>query len=268
MFDHDSPTRTVRVAGWILGLAALAAVVPLKLVARPSGPPVAAPGQHAVSRQSAPGSGLDYTLVLGEKDGTVSSGSGDQLRIKAARDGHERVLWFRSGGKAYEVRDPATIDQAAAIVHPLTEIGRQQGEIGAKQGAIGAQQGLVGARQGEIGARQGAVGAQQGTLGARQGALAAKEMQELSAAEKAEVDREHEQIDREMRELNAKMAALDTEMREAEKSMPDLNGEMEELSKEMDILSRKMTEASAKADAEMQALVDKLVKLGIAKPVN
>ena len=29
-----------------------------------------------------------------------------------------------------------------------------------------------------------------------------------------------------------------------------------------------MTEASAKADAEMQALVDKLIKLGTAKPIN
>lgn len=261
MLDSDSPTRTVRVAGWVLGLAALAALVPLKLVARPSGPPIAAPGQHAISRQSAPGSGLDYTLVLGEKDGTIISGNDDQLRIKAARDGRQRVLWFRRGGQAYEVRDPAAIDQAAAIVQPMTEIGRQQGEIGAKQGAIGAQQGLVGARQG-------AVGAQQGALGAREGALAMKEARELSAAEKAEVDREHEQIGREMRELSAKMAALDVEMREAEKSMPDFNGEMDKLSKEMDVLSRKMTEASAKADAEMQALVEKLVKLGIAKPVN
>lgn len=268
MLDHDSPTRTVRVAGWALGLAALAALVPLKLVARPSEPPVAAPGQHAISRQDAPGSGLDYTLVLGEKDGTIISGNADQLRIKAARDGHDRVLWFRRGGQAYEVRDPAAIDHAAAIVHPMTEIGRQQGEIGAKQGAIGAQQGLVGARQGEVGARQGAIGAQQGALGARQGALAAKESQELSAAEKAEVEREHALIDREMRELNAKMAALDTEMREAEKSMPDLSGEMEQLSKDMEVLSRKMNEASAKADAEMRALVEKLVKLGTAKPIN
>jgi hypothetical protein len=51
-------------------------------------------------------------------------------------------------------------------------------------------------------------------------------------------------------------------------SMPDLSGEMNELSKQMNVLSRKMTEASAKADAEMQALVDKLIKLGTAKPIN
>ena len=51
-------------------------------------------------------------------------------------------------------------------------------------------------------------------------------------------------------------------------SMPDLSGEMNELSKQMNVLSRKMTEASAKADVEMQALVDKLIKLGTAKPID
>lgn len=273
MLDHGSPTLAVRVAGWALALVAVAALVPLKLVARPAAPPAAtpaaAPAQESAGRQThTSGSRLEYTLVLGEKEGMIMSGNFDAGRAESERNGHDRVLWFRTGGKAYEVRDPAAIDQAAAIVRPMSQIGQQQGEIGSKQGAIGARQGLVGARQGEIGARQGAVGAQQGVLGARQGALGAKEARELSDAEKAEIEKEHELIDREMHELDTKMAALDVEMREAEKSMPDLSGEMDELSRQMDVLSRKMEEASAKADAEMQALAEKLIKAGIAKPIN
>ena len=270
MLDQSSPSVAVRLAGWVLAAVAVGALVPLTLVERPVAAGTAVAGdQPAAQRQThTPGSGVDYMLVLGDKNGTIMSGNVDQLRIRSARDGHERVLWFRSGGKAYEVRDPAAIDQAAAIVGPMTEIGRQQGDIGAQQGAIGAQQGLAGARQGEVGARQGAIGARQGVLGARQGALGARESQELSAAETQQLERERAEIDREMQSLNAKMAELDKEMRDVTASMPDLSGEMDELARQMEVLSRKMTEASAKAEAEMKALVEKLIKLGTAKPID
>ena len=280
MLDHGSPSLAVRLAGWGLAAVAVLALVPLTLVERPSAaeatmaardqpaasPQKSEPVQEVVQRRE--GERLDYTLVLGGKDGTISSGNFDERRLELRHDGDQRVLWFRRGGKAYEVRDSAAIEQAAAIVRPMTEIGRQQGEIGSKQGAIGAQQGLIGARQGEVGARQGAVGARQGELGARQGALGAREAHELTKAEREQIEQEHAKLDREMEELNAKMAALDKEMNAVAASMPDLSGEMDKLSKQMNVLSRKMTEASAKADAEMQALVDKLIKLGTAKPIN
>jgi len=271
MLDHGSPSATARLAGWMLAAAALVTLVPLTLVERPAAAQTlaAAPEPPAVSRQThTPNSGLDYILVLGDKDGTIMSGNFDDDRAAPRRDGSERVLWFRRGGQAYEVRDPAAIDQAAAIVRPMTEIGRQQGEIGAQQGVIGAQQGAIGARQGEVGARQGAVGAQQGALGARQGELGARQAHELSDAERKEIEAEQEKIDREMHVLNEKMAALDKEMQGVAVSTPDLDVEMARLSKQMDVLSRKMTEASVKADVEMQALVEKLIKLGTAKPIN
>ena len=160
-----------------LAATALVALVPLTLVERPAAAQAAAttPDSPGVRQQThTAGTRLDYTLVLGDKDGTVMSGNLSDQRV-AGRDSGERVLWFRRGGTTYEVRDPSAIDQAAAIVRPMTEIGRQQGEIGAQQGAIGARQGIVGARQGEVGARQGAVGAQQGALGARQGELGARQ---------------------------------------------------------------------------------------------
>ena len=254
MLDHGSPSLAVRLAGWELAAVAVVALVPLTLVERPSAAeatpvvldqPAASPQKsepvNEVVVQRSQGARLDYTLVLGGKDGTISSGTFDDRRLELRHDGDERVLWFRRGGKSYEVRDSAAIDQAAAIVRPMTEIGRQQGEIGAKQGAIGAQQGLIGARQGEVGARQGAVGARQGELGARQGTLGAREARELTKAEREQIEQERAKIDREMEELNAKMAALDKEMNAVAASMPDLSGEMNELSKQMDVLSRKMT---------------------------
>ena len=270
MLDHGSPSGTVRLAGWVLAAAAVAALVPLTLVERPSAAQATVGADETAASQQTrtPDTRLDYTLVLGDKDFTMSSGDFDERRLELRHDGTERVLWFRRNGKAYEVRDRAAIEEAAAIVGPMSDIGRQQGEIGAKQGAIGAQQGLIGARQGEVGARQGAIGALQGELGARQGALGAQEATELTQAEQEQINQEHSKINREMAELNAKLAALNKEMDAVATSMPDLNGQMEELSKQMDVLSRKMEEASAKADAEMQTLVDKLIALGTAKPVN
>ena len=267
MLDHDSPTVTVRLAGWLLAAAALLTVVPLTLVARPAAA-VGGEQKTPVRQTRSSGSGLEYMLVLGDREGTITSGSFDAARVDRHRDGNDRVLWFRRGGKEYEVRDASSIEEAAAIVKTMSEIGSQQGEIGAKQGAIGAQQGIIGARQGEVGARQGAVGARQGALGARQAELAARQARELSADEKRQIEREQQQIDGEMRELSEKMAELDKEMREVARSMPDLGDDMTALSKQMDVLSRKMTEATAKADAEMQSLVDKLIKLGTAKPVR
>ena len=143
MLDHGSPSVTVRLAGWVLAAAAVAALVPLTLVERPSAAeatPLA--DQPAASQQTrTAGERLDYTLVLGEKDGTISSGHFDDRRLELRHDGDQRVLWFRRNGKAYEVKDPSAIEQAAAIVRPMADIGRQQGDIGAKQGALGAQQG-------------------------------------------------------------------------------------------------------------------------------
>ena len=43
---------------------------------------------------------------------------------------------------------------------------------------------------------------------------------------------------------------------------------MTKLSRQMDVLSRQDDRGPAKADAAMQALVDKMIKLGTAKPIN
>jgi bla regulator protein blaR1 len=269
MLNLGAPTLAHRLAGSVLAAVALGALLPLELVARPATEVVveqeaSAPKTHTSVTKHSTRSGFEYMLVLGDKEGTFESGNFESQRHRRDEPG----LWFRFGGRTFEVRDPASIDQAAAIVKPVSEIGRQQGEIGAKQGAIGAQQGIVGAKQGEVGARQGAIGAQQGLLGARQGVLGARQAADLTDAEKEQIEKEQQQIDREMRELNAKMAALDKEMREVSASMPDLSVDMEKLSKQMEILSGKMAAASARADAQMRELAEKLIKLGTAKPIN
>jgi bla regulator protein blaR1 len=263
MLNLVAPTLAHRLAGWALAAVALAGLLPLELVARPATALVAEQEARAPKMRT-PGSGFEYRLVLTEKDGTFESGNFDGERYRHDGPG----LWFRLGDRTYEVRDTVSIEQATAIVKPVAEIGAQQGIVGAKQGLIGAQQGIVGAKQGEVGARQGAIGAQQGLLGARQGVLGARQAADLTDAEKEQIEKEQQLIDREMRALNTKMSALDKEMREVSASMPNLSVDMDKLSKQMDVLSGKMAEASAKADAQLRELAEKLIKLGTAKPIK
>ena len=98
--------------GGELAAVAVVALVPLTLVERPSAAeatpvvrnqPAASPQKsepvNEVVVQRSQGARLDYTLVLGGKDGTISSGNFDDRRLELRHDGDERVLWFRRGGK-------------------------------------------------------------------------------------------------------------------------------------------------------------------------
>lgn len=293
MLGHRSPSSMSRVGGWLLAGAAVCALVPIQLTARPgtvspkvlpphlkawpwaakaeepastAASPVAATAQVKEPEHKGNDERLEFVLVNRDRHGVTMSGSWqDAERLKRHyRD--ERVLWFRHGGKAYVVKDAGALDEAERINRPVAEIGAKQGEIGAKQGAIGARQGAVGARQGEIGARQGAIGAKQGAIGAKQGALAVRSIGKLTDAEQREVDAEHERLEKEMSALNEEMAKLSEEMQRASEPMDDFSQEMEGLSKEMDVLSRQMNEAVVKANSEMVALVERLIKDGLAQP--
>ena len=206
---------------------------------------------------------LEFVLVLGENR-TVMSGSADDRKIAEIRRAGDHALWFKFQGKAYLTTDPAALKEAEAIYRPVSLIGAQQGELGAKQGAIGAQQGQVGAGQGAVGAKQGAIGAQQGAIGAKQGAIGAKQSRNLSEAEQKQLDAEMATLDKQMHELDEQMQELDKEMEKAGQPMAELDAKMKELDVQMQALDKQMDEASAKADAQMDALIERLVKSGVA----
>jgi len=293
MLGHRSPSSLARIAGWTIAAAAVCAVVPIQLAARPSSTspkllpphlkpwpwaasaeaaatPVASPVNDTESAQkTAPaqetGERLEFVLVNRNPHGVTMSGSWQDAERLKRTYANERVLWFRHGGKGYVVKDPGALDEAEQINRPIAEIGAKQGEAGAKQGAIGAKQGAVGAKQGEIGARQGTIGAKLGAIGARQGTLAARELGGLTDAERHELEAEHERLAKEMDALNEEMSKLNDEMRRASEPMDEFNEEMRGLSREMDELSGQMNEAVAKANTEMIALVERLIKNGLAQ---
>lgn len=148
----------------------------------------------AVAATTLPAGHTSYVLFNPDSESVSMSGSSDDVRrARALRIGGEALLYFRDGGEAYVVRDPAVLRQAKAIFKPQEEVGarqgelgRRQGELGKLQGELGAEQGRLGAlqansppreaaelarKQGELGKRQGELGAQQGELGRQQGDL-------------------------------------------------------------------------------------------------
>jgi beta-lactamase regulating signal transducer with metallopeptidase domain len=304
MLNHTTPSARARYAGWLLAAAAAVAIVPMQVVARTAPEPTSAaktptptpveqdfsPAQQSPALQSealqkvvqnvsaltanpvqvetrTSGNHPEFVLVLGENH-TVMNGSADDRKIAKIRRAGDHALWFKYQGKEYLTTDPAVLAEAEAIYRPVSQIGEQQGEIGAKQGAVGAQQGQVGAEQGAIGAKQGAIGAKQGAIGAKQGAIGAKQSRNLSEAEQKELDAEMANLDKEMRALDERMKDLDREMERAGQPMAELDARMKELDVQMQTLDKQMDSASAKADAQMDALIERLVKSGAAQEMR
>jgi beta-lactamase regulating signal transducer with metallopeptidase domain len=183
----------------------------------------------------------DSWIVLKGENNTIMNGSTRDIeKVRRLRKNGEDIFWFRRDGKAYVVRDAATLAQVERIWEPIGELGAKQGELGAQQGALGG--------------RQGALGAKQGVLGAKQGALAAERARRGDEADEREIRKRQREIEDEMDELSDQME--------------DLGREMEKLGERMEDLGRQMEAASAKAEKEMQALMAQAIRSGVAQEVR
>lgn len=92
--------------------------------------------------------------VLSDGDMNVVNGDGDTDFSDLRRAYGRRFFWFRHDGRAYVVRDAATLRELADLYRPQAELGREQGELGRKQGALGRKQGELGREQGRLGRQQ------------------------------------------------------------------------------------------------------------------
>jgi beta-lactamase regulating signal transducer with metallopeptidase domain len=257
--------------------AAIAAVVPLRLSARPQ--PVAAPNvmpDRSVTALPAtsPDGGqekereINYVLFLDDQNTHMSGSMRDIETARRYRRNGERLLWFRKAGREYVVRDPSAIDQVLNLWAPVNVIGDEQGKVGTRMGEIGAKQGAIGERMGRVGAEQGVIGARQGDVGARQGRLAERATSARTDAERRAIDTESQRLDEEMRALDRQMREVDAKMRELDTPMGDLDAQMKVLDREMQALDKKMQAAVKQAEAEMQALMDKSIASGVAVPAK
>ena len=257
--------------------AAIAAIVPLRLSARPqsAAKPALTPERTIAEVLATPSEGkqqkereINYVLFLDDHHTNMSGSTRDIELARRHRRTGERLLWFRQAGREYVVRDASVIDQVVNLWAPVNVIGDEQGKVGARQGEIGARQGEIGQRQGRVGSEQGVIGAKQGAIGDRQGRLAAREASARTDAERRSIDAEHRRLDEEMRALDGQMQELDAKMRDLDKPMRDLDDQMKVLDREMQALDVKMRDAVKRAETEMLTLMDKSIASGAAVSVK
>jgi bla regulator protein blaR1 len=257
--------------------AAIAAIVPLRLSARPQAAamPALTPERTIAEVLATPSDGkqqkereINYVLFLDDHHTNMSGSTRDIELARRHRRTGERLLWFRQAGREYVVRDASVIDQVVNLWAPVNVIGDEQGKVGARQGEIGARQGEIGQRQGRVGSEQGVIGAKQGTIGDRQGRLAAREASARTDEERRSIDAEHRRLDEDMRALDRQMQELDAKMRDLDKPMRDLDDQMKVLDREMQALDVKMRDAVKRAETEMLTLMDKSIASGAAMSVQ
>ncbi len=226
-----------------------------------------------------------YSVVrAGDKGMTMSGSSDDWDDIKEARSriGGE-FLWFRDGGKAYYVQDPAVLARVTAAWAPVDRLGAQMDVLGKEMDVHGKRMDALGKEMDVASrgfkpdeARLRALEARMKSLGAEMEALGRH-------MEKATTDAERDRISRQMSETGERMSAAGSEMgeahngpgmRQAQKAMDEIGRRMGDAGKPMDALGKRMgalgkdmERESKAADKTVRALIREAREKGLAKPV-
>jgi uncharacterized protein YoxC len=240
--------------------------------------------------------GDSFALVRAHEDGMHMWGSIDDIdAIKSARKGATGdYLWFRRGGRAYVVTDPALVARAVEAARETDEPERKMEELEAQMKPHERKMELLEERmdklsdESEPSPRAAAaenqmevLGRQQEKLGRQQERLAerledaegdeavitelARRMDELGKQQDElarQMDEQARVIDEESARFEARQAPMEALSREME-----LAGQpMEAIGKQMEAQSRVVEEASARVESELHKLIDEAVARKLATP--
>lgn len=215
-----------------------------------------------------PNGDLNFVLLHDDDTSTMSGRFDDIKRVKQLAQGQRPMLWFRHNNVEYSTRDAKALQEALAIWKPIREIGEEQGKVGEAQGVVGEQQGQIGELQGKIGETQGRLGEEQAELALREAELSLRAGRAKSDADRRAIDKDRDALDTRLDALSTKMKRLDVEMQSLDKVMSDIDKRMQAVGAPMEALSRKMEAAQQSADAQMKALIERLVSSGVAQRVK
>ncbi|MBB4131870.1 M56 family metallopeptidase [Xanthomonas sp. 3075] len=185
-----------------------------------------------------------YVLLQGND--SVMNGSVDDLkhvRRLAGKDG--RLMWFRTDGKQYVVRDPGTFKRLDALYAPVTELGQAQGALGERQGNLGEQQGRLGEQMAELGAKVAAAASERVRSSLDHDAIAAQAA--VRAAQQAEDAMRRSGVEQQIQALARQQAALG--MQQAD-------------------LASKQAAASARAEKQTRQIMREAIARGVATQID
>jgi beta-lactamase regulating signal transducer with metallopeptidase domain len=182
-------------------------------------------------------------------------------------------IWFIRDGKAYVIRDPATIKRAVEFFAPAQELGRQQDELGKQQEALGEQQEALGKQQEALGAQMEKVHVKIPDMTAQLQKLEAELKKMSDGGTQEDLGRIQEKIgeiqDR-IGELQSQAGDQQSQLGEKQGALGEQQGKLGEqqgkLGEQQGELGRQQEEASRKAAQQMKQLLDEAVAHGLAKP--
>jgi beta-lactamase regulating signal transducer with metallopeptidase domain len=182
-------------------------------------------------------------------------------------------IWFIHDGKAYVIRDPATIKRAMEFFAPAQELGRKQEELGKQQEALGEQQEALGKQQEALGEQMEKVHVKIPDMTAQLQKLEAELKKMSDGGTQEDLGRIQEKIgeiqDR-IGELQSQAGDQQSQLGEKQGALGEQQGMLGEqqgkLGDEQAELGRQQEEASKKASQQMKQLLDQAVAHGLAKP--
>ena len=177
-----------------------------------------------------------WVLLEGRDAAHMSGSSGDVDAARALQKGDEPLLYLRRDGKAWVIRDAATLAKVRAAWAPARKVGAKMEPLGKKMELIGGRMGQVGEKMEPIGERMGEVGV-------------------ALASERDEARREA---------LRAEMDGLQEKMRVLQQKMEALSAEMKPFSSEMERLGAEMQPLADRAHEETDAIAGAAIENGTA----
>ncbi len=224
--------------------------------------------------------GEQFTIVSGNSavsvssnNFTISSDGNSDVVNSLRRNFPGDFIWFIRGGKAYIIRDPATIKQAMDFFAPTQELGRKQEELGKQQEALGAQQEALGAKQEALGEQMEKVRVKIPDMTAELQKLEAELKKMGTDGTQDDLGRIQEkigEIQARIGEVQAQAGEKQSELGEKQGALGEEQGKLGEqqgkLGEQQGKLGEQQEAASRRANREMKRLLDQAVASGLAKP--
>src|SRR5271155_5437182 len=224
--------------------------------------------------------GEQFTIVSGNlavsvssNNYTISSDGNSDVANSLRRSFSGDFIWFIRAGKAYIIRDPATVKQAMDFFAPAQALGRQQEELGKQQEALGAQQEALGAKQEALGEQMEKVRVKIPDLTAELEKLQADLKKLGTDGTQDDLGRIQEkigEIQERIAEVQSQAGEKQSELGEKQGALGEEQGKLGEQQGKLGEMQGKLGEqqeaASRKAAREMKKLLDQAVASGFAKP--